>query len=69
MEEATKKKRASYYDPVAQAKYKKKNKEKTRRTTAKSVSKRFVTQDITLEEIEVFRQYLNDRENQLKEAL
>lgn len=66
--EEVKKKRASTYDPVAQAKYKKKNKEATQRTHNKSIAKRFVTREIRLDEIEVFRQYLDDREQELKEA-
>lgn len=71
MEETTKK-RKGYSTPEAQAEANKrwveKNKERKQRTNNKSTAKKFILTQITLDELDEFQTYLEDRRKQLEQA-
>lgn len=67
-ENKPKKKRVAVYDPVAQKKWNEKNREKKARANKKSIARRFILDVLTLEEVEEFKGYLEERIKLLKEA-
>lgn len=60
------KKRKAVYDKAAQDRWRAKNKEKRARLNRKSNAKRFLTQDATLEELDIMQEYINQRRKELE---
>lgn len=73
MEETTPKKRKAYATAQGQAeankRWREKNKEKTKHMVNKGAARRFILNQMTLEEAEEFQNFINERIKQLKEAI